>query len=337
MDYPGEKLLLKLWETLAEKGIGSLLTPWQEKRIARARIEIRREELLILAQAEKEVEFIKSGKITLPESGNIKLITALPADLSERIEPTIDLTQFSVQASKLEMSETLRKEVNVSRALLIAEDILAKDSQEPSPDPIEDDWLFSWREYAGRVSANELQDLWGRILAGEVKQPGSYSLRTLEFLKGLSKSEAELIGKAAKFVIAGNIFRNKEPFLEKDGINFSQLLFLQDIGILSGVEALGLSRTFNSVKPDSYFSALVANNKVMLLEHEDPSKKADAEIYILTKIGIEVLRLASFEVNLEYFESVAKDFVTKGLNVKIADWLQITPEQGQYFNPKVIA
>ena len=34
MDYPGEKLLFKLWETLAEKGVGELLVPWQEKRLA---------------------------------------------------------------------------------------------------------------------------------------------------------------------------------------------------------------------------------------------------------------------------------------------------------------
>lgn len=336
MDYPGEKLLLKLWETLAEKGIGSLLTPWHEKRIARARMEIRREELLVLAQAEKEVEFIRSEKTILPESTKIKLLTASTTGLPERIEPKVDLSQFAIKASKLEISEFMRKEVNVSRALLIAEDILAQDAQEPSSEPIEDDWLFSWREYAGRVSANELQDLWGRILAGEVKQPGSYSLRTLEFLKGLSKAEAELISKAAKFVIAGVILREKNHFLEKDGLHFAQLLFLQDIGILSGVEALGLTTTLKSDRPDKYFKHLVANNKVMLLEHEDSAKKIDASIYALTKVGSEVLRLASFEVNHEYFESVAKDFVTKGLSVKIADWVQKTPELGQYTNAKTI-
>ncbi|MBT3436945.1 MAG: hypothetical protein HOH02_00715 [Oceanospirillaceae bacterium] len=50
MDYPGEKLLFKLWETLAEKGVGELLVPWQEKRLASARAEIRRNEILMIAQ-----------------------------------------------------------------------------------------------------------------------------------------------------------------------------------------------------------------------------------------------------------------------------------------------
>ena len=54
MDLPGEKLVIKLWETLAEKGVGSLLSPWQAGRDGRARIEVRRQEILILAQAEKD-------------------------------------------------------------------------------------------------------------------------------------------------------------------------------------------------------------------------------------------------------------------------------------------
>ena len=36
------------------------------------------------------------------------------------------------------------------------------------------------------MSSEELQTLWGRTLAGEIKSPGSYSLRTLDFLKNLS-------------------------------------------------------------------------------------------------------------------------------------------------------
>lgn len=53
MDYPGEKLLTRLWETLAEKGIGSLFAPWQARRMGRAQIETRRDELLALAKLRK--------------------------------------------------------------------------------------------------------------------------------------------------------------------------------------------------------------------------------------------------------------------------------------------
>lgn len=335
MDYPGEKLLLKMWETLAEKGVGSLLAPWQEKRVAEARTEIRRKEMLILAQAEREVESIKAGDSTVRIKSDVKLIGSQQESIDgdRRIEPTLDLSELATTVSNRDFSDSIRKEVNVAKSLLIAEDILSQDQQEPSEQPVEDDWIFSWRENAGRVSSSELQDLWGRILAGEIKQPGSYSMRTLEFLKGLSKSEAELISKAAKFVIADKIYRKKDDFLKKEGLHFSQLLFLQDIGVLSGVEGVGLNTIYNSFESGKYFRPLVASNKIMLIEHEDPNKTVKAEVYLLTQVGIEVLKLASFQVDNEYLRSVAEDYVRKGLKVKLADWVQQTADGGQFFNP----
>jgi hypothetical protein len=338
MDYPGEKLLLKMWETLAEKGIGSLLAPWQEKRMADARAEIRRKEMLVLAQAEIEVESIKSGKSSFQLKPQVKLLNAPSEniDAQGRIEPTIDLTGLATAVSNNDFSESVRKETNVAKSILIAEDILGQDQQEPSDTPIDDDWIYSWRDYAGRVSSEELQDLWGRILAGEVKQPGTYSMRTLEFLKGLSKSEADLISKAARFVIDGRIYREKEEFLEPEGVNFSSLLFLQDIGILSGVEALGLTTTYKTIDQNKYFKGLVASNKIILIEHEDKNKTVEAEVYLLTRVGAEVLRLASFGVNTDYLDSVAKDYAKKGFNVKTADFIQQTASSGRYFNPKEV-
>lgn len=56
MGWPGEQLVIRLWDTLSEKGVGSLLRPWQMKREGMAQIEIRRAELLALAQAEKDAE-----------------------------------------------------------------------------------------------------------------------------------------------------------------------------------------------------------------------------------------------------------------------------------------
>mgnify|MGYP003887658151 CR=1 FL=1 len=338
MDYPGEKLLLKMWETLAEKGIGSLLAPWHEKRMAEARAETRRKEMLILAQAEIEVDLIKSGKSSFQLKPEVRLLNAPSEniDAQGRIEPTIDLTGLATAVSNNDFSESVRKEANVAKSILIAEDILDQDQQEPSETPIDDDWIYSWRDYAGRVSSEELQDLWGRILAGEVKQPGTYSMRTLEFLKGLSKSEAELISKAARFVIDGRIYREKEKFLEGEGIYFSSLLYLQDIGILSGVEALGLTTTYKTQDQNKYFKGLIASNKIILIEHEDKNKTVEANVYLLTRVGAEILRLASFGVHADYLDSVAKDYAKKGFNVKTADFVQQTENSGRYFNAKEV-
>lgn len=204
-----------MWETLTEKGIGSALQPWHEKRLGEARNQVRRNEILMLAKAEKLAADIKAGK-SIPIDSSTPFIGVYSSKPQDRIEPSLSLPDIAITAANIDVSESIRKEVNVSKAVLAAENILANEDQVPTEQKVEDDWLFSWRENAGRVSSKELQGLWGSILAGEVKNPGSYSFRTMEFLKGLSKSEAELI--------------SKDAFLEQNGIDFSILLFLQEIG-----------------------------------------------------------------------------------------------------------
>ena len=61
MEFPGEKLVIKLWETVTEKGIGGLLSPWQTRREGRAQADIQRNERLVLAQTERDVADIRSG------------------------------------------------------------------------------------------------------------------------------------------------------------------------------------------------------------------------------------------------------------------------------------
>jgi hypothetical protein len=270
MEFPGEKLVLKMWETIAEKGIGSALQPWHEKRLGIAKNHVRRDEILMLAEAEKLAEDIRAGK-TYPIENKLEFKSQNVVN-NDRVEPILNLDDLAFKTTNIDMAESIRKDVNVSKSVLIAEKILLDEQQSTSEKDIEDDWLYSWRDYAGRVSASELQELWGRILAGEVKNPGSYSFRTMEFLKGLSKTEAELIGNLAPFIIAENIVRDKDQILEKEGITFGSLLFLQEIGVLSGVEALGLSIELTSNSNEKYIKYLISNNKV------DFKKKGEEQI-----------------------------------------------------------
>ena len=62
LTLPGEKLLVRLWETVAQKGVSALLRPWQLRREGRALADVRREDSLSLAQTELDVEHIRSGR-----------------------------------------------------------------------------------------------------------------------------------------------------------------------------------------------------------------------------------------------------------------------------------
>ncbi len=345
MEFPGEKLVIKLWETLAEKGVGSLLSPWQLRREGQARNDVRRQELIMLAQAERDAADVRAGRKSLQPDG---ALVALPApshgglaarDLPDgKAEPSLDLQLAEAVGTTTAATEAARREINSAKAVIYAEELLANDSQEPAERSIDEDWLFAWREYAGRVSNEDLQRLWGSVLAGEVKAPGRHSVRTLEFLRGLSKSEAEMISLLARFVIDGRVIRSQADYLSDHGLPFGALLRLQELGVLSGVEAIGLTTQYKTIQPGRFFKALIAHNKVLLVEHPDEAKTLSLEVYTLTMVGSEVLTLGSFVPDSEYLRAVGKGIAHngQGFTVQIADWTQVTETAGRFFHPTTI-
>jgi len=339
----GEKLLIKLWETLAKDGVGSLASPWQIKREGKAHAEVRRDEMLMFAQAEVEVEQIKLGKKKLRNDGRLielsgsKNIEDGFVDYLGRLEPTISLDSFSDKVEQQRKAEDIQQEININKTIGLAEEELLRSQQEPSEKEVDSDWLSRWRDHAKSTNNEELRQIWGRTLAGEVKSPGSYSLRTLEFIKNLSQEEAVAISKLGQFAIGRSIF--KCPQLEKQGINFNFLLQMDDLGIVNGVQGgqvSGLELSFNSREADKFSTVLVNRNQVLLIEAEDPKKKLAIGCYQISKIGTEVLSLGDFSANEEYLRELGDEIKKKGFDVKIALWVQTHAGHGRYFNAKPV-
>lgn len=70
------------------------------------------------------------------------------------------------------------------------------------------DWFDNFIELAERVSNPTMQELWAKILAGEVSQPGSFSLKALQAFKNMSLHEAKLFGKACALSVSDSNRRN---------------------------------------------------------------------------------------------------------------------------------
>ncbi|MBK4255797.1 DUF2806 domain-containing protein, partial [Enterobacter hormaechei] len=215
----GSKLAIKLWETTTEKGIGTLLKPWQIRREGIANIEIERKKMLINAQTERDINEIKQGKaiVSLDDIANPKFIplkASIEQDTYSHNEPYINIENLSNIVTSQVVAKEVQKEINIAKSLLIAEEILSLDQSEPTNENIEDDWLFRWRDSAATTTSEKLQDLWGRVLAGEMKSPGSYSLRTLDFIRNLSQREASDIQQLFSFELLNSIIKYEAP---KDG------------------------------------------------------------------------------------------------------------------------
>lgn len=106
------------------------------------------------------------------------------------------------------------------------------------------DWFMRFYEACGNISDDALQTIWAKILAGEIQNPGSCSFRTLECLKNISLEEALLFEKVCENAIRDNKYTflpNREDFLNSKGIDYDDILRLEDCGLIKSDGMLALN------------------------------------------------------------------------------------------------
>lgn len=332
----GEQLLIRLWDTLAEKGVGGLLSPLQIRRVGKAQTDVECERIERIAQAKKNAQDIRAGRISahLLLSGPDSTQDSLPQSAPIRREPTFE-TPLQI-ASRNAEADAIDREVNVAKAILHAEDALRDDPQPPPEDRVDTDWLNKWRLGAGEVSSETLQQLWGRLLAGEVRSPGRYSLRCLGFLRDLTSKEAQDIARLGPYAVSRFIWREKQHGWEGiEDLNLDFLMKMQSWGILSGTEGSGVSIAFLSVVQDKFSVALKSNQKLLVVQHEDPTKRLEIPCALLTDLGQEILSLGVFEPNMDYLRRLGRFFAAKGFSVILGDY-KTENERIRLFNEEPI-
>ncbi|MCD6056317.1 MAG: hypothetical protein K0R12_1279 [Gammaproteobacteria bacterium] len=301
---PG-KLVCKLIETL-EKSVAGYLAPWQILRIAGASLESERRDKLLSAQTEKDVELIKQGKAVLDSQFNL-----IP-------NPEIDNTanNYIKTARSNQTIKTMIKELNIGKAILHAKETLKDDQSTPSEEAVDQDWLTQWFEYAGLVSEEKLQQLWGKILAGEVKSPGKYSLRTLNLIKQLNKKDAESISKLAPFMLDNFIVSEADSVMN---LPAELLLHCQELQLIQGVGGPSLRHAFVSMYADRFAITLTFGDKLFIVTSSDPKKEnLILPVYSITSIGKEVVNLINSNIDETYLIEIGKYITRQGFNVQVS-------------------
>jgi hypothetical protein len=331
---PGEKLAIKIWESL-DKSAGGLLQPWQIKRVGRALTEVRAERLLVYAQARKDVEDIRAGRKILALNDSGKLVPVPPSDAPRiALSPEFSMEPRGVIGS--EASEVVTKAVlnsaereiqrnlNLQQIASYAEEQGQQISDdEVSDEPIDVDWINKWRENAQDITDEYMQRLWGRILAEEAKSPGSYRVRTLDFLRTLAKQDAKKIEAIGPFVIDLSwIHRQDETFVEGKGPTYDDLLELQDMGIVAGAELRRLERRFSSASKTKFANTHSCGGKAISMERASAEPPYQLYYYRMTALGREVLRLGEYVCNEEYLKRLGLELKRQGFRVLYGTWIR---------------
>lgn len=179
------KFLQRLLD-VAASGVGAIFRPWMIRRIAHAEADA----ALIAAAAEEQVRLLKAADVE--ELPNTSLMLGSADDLEGAVDEStlVQRTQARVAAQEL------KRQRNIETVIWQA----AAEEGPPPPDEQPDlDWIARFFGSVQDVSAEELQEIWSKILAGEIRRPGTFSLRTLDRLKNLSQGEAKLFAEVANF------------------------------------------------------------------------------------------------------------------------------------------
>ncbi len=207
-------------------------------------------------------------------------------------------------ANYIEARET-RKLNNVKSVLEKATSHFTE-GEKVSDEPVNADWTNRFIGIVEDISDETLQDIWGRILAGEVKQPNSYSLRTLDLLRNITKEEAELFVKASKYYIDGDYICTEEFAL-----TLNETLLLCETGLINS-EELTMNWTVN---PNSRLNINIDRQTMLALHNDKPKTiRCNPSIRKLSKAGIEIMSLIERKNRTEFYQTIAGFFKSKGIS-----------------------
>lgn len=298
MQLPGEKLLIRLWESIEKLSIGAL-EPYQIKRLANAQRQVEVEQILHenrLQRTKKDLELINEIESISPES------------------------KYPLNAI---LEQRNREEQNALGSIKHAYAQLLDENQESvSESVIEDDWLHRWYSYASKISDDQLQQLWGKMLAGEIKSKNSISYRMMDFIDKLTSKEIDeistilsLFENTNQILIRG--CKESIPFFERNGMDSKFIQKYTDLGIIASSTsgAVSVYSTFDFEKYVSF--ELKYGDDVFLVSHADGKREKKTVIfYGLGSNGKELVTLSDYSPNHQYLAELFKDLETHKIKIK---------------------
>ena len=234
----------------------------------------------------------------------------------------------------------IREQVNLDAICEKAKGRLSNDDiSEDKPNPeksIDDDWLNVFEEEARQKSSEEMQDYFGRLLAGEIKKPGTFSIRALRILGSLDQKTSQLFRKFCSAAVGfpGTIDAIDirvcslkgtagENSLSKYGLSFSELNILNEYGLI--ISDYNSWREYNLCIMGTVLSSLkqpispipfkYQNKLWILLPTKKRNPSADFRLHgvALTSAGIELSHIVDIEPMDEYTKDLIDFFKTKNL------------------------
>jgi hypothetical protein len=206
------------------------------------------------------------------------------------------------------LGEITRKQVNREEVAKKTVEYLDGTPANENSTPVDDDWLDYFSSYAERANSDKMKDLWARVLAGEIRASGSYSLETIRFMSELDHSIALIIEKYFSRVFEGKIIFDYEEYHK--GQSLTETTLLENKGLLNGVG--GLRNYTFQIGNEGLLFLKMRKHKLVIRGVANTEIKLNS--LILSKLGTEVLSLLQVVDYVETLHQIAPSFQIDGVN-----------------------
>jgi hypothetical protein len=190
--------------------------------------------------------------------------------------------------------EDKRKVENRAASVKVAVDELNdKPGQHDAHAEIDDDWLNLYARMAEDKTSEELRSLFGKILAGEIRKPGTFSLRTMQFISTLSRDDAHKISQFFSLVLEGQfvpLFQEINTEVEP-GLNTRRLM--EELSLASPPNTVSGLEISSDMTPQSKSMLRGIGHAVLVQNRTDVPVRFVVQCQVLTKTGQELVSIAN--------------------------------------------
>ena len=157
---------------------------------------------------------------------------------------------------------------------------------------LEFDWLIRYYEAVGNISDDNMQDLWAKILAGEINNPSTYSLRTIDTLRNMRKCDVELFTHVCRcsfeFYDHKLFLPHYQGYMDAVEISYSDVMKLSELGLIFDNAMLRMEFEL----PEE--PAILSVNRDLVLTvcaSEIKNKEGSVFEFPFTQVGVELATL----------------------------------------------
>lgn len=229
----------------------------------------------------------------------------------------IEVSELQRRSIQRMLVEEAKKQQNIEEITAGSLPLLMESAD---PASVESDWISNFFEKCRLISDEEMQNLWSRVLAGEANAPGTYSKRTINFLGGMDKHDANMFASLCRFSPGDNspggnsmplVYDTMAPIYAQAGITYGHLKHLDDIGLAT----LNATPRFHLINQPKEVGMYVYGKLYNINLPQEEGNKFCIGHVVLSKIGKELARLCPNSPVEGFVEYLLAEWSKRGYQV----------------------